>query len=140
MRNILFILFFILSCESSIDVEESDSLLRPEGTDDRVELLGMTVNDISSTGFEVVISYQNDLNLNATGTFYYCNETDDPTCDPLNGTSVTVSKSGTKFYHTIKNLSSPNDPGDRINTLFVVSDPDGFLGVDSFDADVNLSL
>lgn len=81
MRNILFILFFILSCESSIEVEESDSLLRPEGNDDRVELLGMTVNDISSTGFEVVISYQNDLNLNATGTFYYCNETDDPTCD-----------------------------------------------------------
>lgn len=135
---LLFLPFLYLSCNSEVVAESLSE--KTIGDSDKVELLGMVVNNISQSTFEVDVSYSNDINLNSVGTLYFCNETSSPSCDPFSGDSKISLRSKNKFKTFITGLGALGySPGDVLNITFEVFDGDGYLSFTQFDSQVNLA-
>jgi hypothetical protein len=130
--------FLYLSCNSEVVAESLSE--KTIGDSEKVELLGMVVNSITQSSFDVEISYLNDINLNSVGTLYFCNETSLPNCDPFTGDSKITLRSKNKFKASLTGLGALSySPGDVLNITFEVVDVDGYLSFSKFDSQVNLT-
>ncbi|MBT4790325.1 MAG: LamG domain-containing protein, partial [Halobacteriovoraceae bacterium] len=78
-----------------------------------------------------MIDFSNDQDDDASAILFFCNETDTPSCDPLTGTSVPLTKGAGEFTGSVTGLTSPNDNGDILNYIVVISDGDGVVGAPS---------
>lgn len=92
-----------------------------------LRLSNFDVTNEVKDGFYAKVDFEEAVGSNATATLYYCNETDSPGCDPLSGTSASMTKNGSIFEVTVTGLSSPFDEGDQVNAVAVGSDPEGVL-------------
>ena len=140
MKSLIKILFLCLfiSCESDIQLQSSDdnnSSSSSSGTSSGTSSLTFSIDNIITSGikengFSIVLGYVKDSGT-YSATLYYCNETDSPGCDPLAGTSQSLTVTDNFFYNTISNLSSPNDGGDTLNLLVQVSDGGSVVASDT---------
>lgn len=127
---------FIISCDSEVEAELLSA--KSKGTDPRLELFGMTVESITSTSFSISIDYGNDANRSSDGVLYYCNETQNPMCDPYNEGSIKyLNQEDNAFSGSVSGLT---DPGDSYNILFVGEDSDGYLTDNEISTQITLSL
>ena len=102
----------------------------PLTTSDNLADLRLSNFDVTNQvkdGFYAKVDFEEAVGSNATVTLYYCNETDSPGCDPLAGTSTSMTKNGSIFEVTVTGLTSPYDEGDRVNSVAVGTDPEGVL-------------
>ena len=93
-------------------------------------------SDPTSTSFDTLVDFTYDQNDDATAVLYWCNETDNPGCDPyddnvssglMNRVQDTGLDSG-EFTFGVSGLSDPQDPGDTINVRVIGYDDDGVTG------------
>jgi hypothetical protein len=124
--KLLFILFnmviLLSSCsESRVTIQNLKLLNGGDG----IVVSTPTSNAIVQDGFDLTVPVSSDNNSNSSGIIFYCSETDTPGCDPSTGDSQTLIKNGEKFEISITGLSSPYEPGEVINYIVVISDPDG---------------
>lgn len=106
----------------------------PLTTSDNLADLRLTNFDVTNQvkdGFYAKVDFEESVGSNATVDLYYCNETDSPGCDPLAGSSTSMTKNGSIFEVTVTGLTSPFDEGDQVNAVAVGSDPEGVLNEES---------
>ncbi|MFT6631014.1 MAG: hypothetical protein ACJAS4_000960 [Bacteriovoracaceae bacterium] len=140
MKYLVLFLFQFLSQSCNSEVVAESLSEKTIGDSEKVELLGMVVNNITQSSFDVEISYSNDINLNSVGTLYFCNETSGPSCDPFTGDSKITLRSKNKFKVSLTSLGALSySPGDVLNITFEVVDVDGYLSFTKFDSQVNLA-
>lgn len=98
------------------------------GADNDTLISNLSITNVTTTGFDIRVRKRGDNNANGSVSLYYCNKTDDPTCDPIDGTSALMSCAGGYCDVSISSLSSPNDPNDLIELVVMASDSDGVAG------------
>ena len=129
------LLFFLLtSCGSDItytDIKENlknkikNTFTAPGNV---THIIHQNVNSYGVDNFTVELAFLKDDNANNSASLYYCNLTDDGSCDPKLGTKVPMIRSTSKFLVSINSLSSPNDPGDTLRFIIELIDEDGIQG------------
>lgn len=119
----IIISFYFVGCGSEVEAELLSA--RSKGEDPKLQLFGMTVSNVTSSSFSVVVNYGNDANRSSDGQLYYCNESNSPSCDPYaDGSFIDLSRADNAFSGTVSGLT---DPGDAYNILFIGIDTDGYL-------------
>ncbi|MBT4789975.1 MAG: hypothetical protein HON90_00265 [Halobacteriovoraceae bacterium] len=136
MILVIFILGFA-ACSSEVQVEKFNeqnqtpeiiiSDLPPVDNDNNNDViaLGLSISNIDIDSFTANITISNDENDNSAAQLFYCNETDSAGCDPLLFTPTSLIKTDNSFKLILSSLASPNDAGDILNIVVVVSDIDG---------------
>lgn len=82
----------------------------------------------TSSSFEISVDITGDDNRNSLMTMYYCNNTDNPGCDPeLSGISIVMERNNQSYSASVHDLSS-DSIGDEYKISVVASDPDGTTG------------
>lgn len=89
----------------------------------QINLSTPVVNNITTNSFDVSMSFSYDNNSNATASLFYCNETVNPGCDPLAGSSIMMTRSGNSFNTSLTSLT--NSLVDQYNIQVFVIDSDG---------------
>ncbi|MDP7320341.1 MAG: hypothetical protein QF441_07005 [Bacteriovoracaceae bacterium] len=138
MNKAIFIFVFLalVSCQSEVTYEsfkkDIAKVANPiDEASKSITIEDSNINAIAEDNFEISITTSNDSNDNSSAIFYYCNETDTPSCDPLLGDTQALSKTGTGFFYHLTGLTSPYDPGDTLNYIVVITDPDGVENIPS---------
>ena len=136
MILVIFILGFA-ACSSEVQVEKfneqnqtpeiiiSDPPPVDNDNNNDVIALGLSISNIDIDSFTANITISNDENDNSAAQLFYCNETDSAGCDPLLFTPTSLIKTDNSFKLILSSLASPNDAGDILNIVVVVSDIDG---------------
>ena len=93
-------------------------------------LTGISVQDLNVSRivqdqFYISLDYSGDGDGDSVTQAYYCNKTNNASCDPLTNTPKTLSKSSGLIQGYLTSLLSSNDPGDVLNLRVEVTDPDG---------------
>lgn len=101
-------------------------------------MTSLSITNITTTGFDVVLDFDGDDNANSSAVFYYCNQTDTPLCDPTSGDSLSLTKSQSTFSGSVMGLTNPPyDSGDVLKTIVTITDADG---VTSIKTNSNITL
>ena len=128
--------FFLVSCGSEVEAELLSA--RSKGEDPKLQLFGMTITNVTTTSFGVTINYGNDANRSSDGYLYYCNESNNPSCDPYTeGSFIDLDRADNAFSGSVSGLT---DPGDAYNILFIGIDTDGYLTDNEISTQILLSL
>ncbi len=88
-----------------------------------IKIDGQNVSNITSNSFQINLPFSYDTNSNSSALIYYCNETQNPGCDPLLGVSQALTRNSSSFDGVISSIT--NNIEDDLNILVVISDPDG---------------
>src|SRR6202012_1796238 len=90
------------------------------------EMTTLAFSSITSSGFLATANFVGDHNANATATIYYCDNTSTPGCNPLTGTSASMTHGATSFTYTASSLT--NSGTDTYNVEVIAADADGISG------------
>ena len=93
-----------------------------------IMISNLQVSNASLSGMDISIDFSGDNENSATVTLYYCNETDSAGCDPLAGSSLSMTRGASSYTASLSGLSSPYDEADELNLAVVAVDPDGVTG------------
>jgi hypothetical protein len=84
----------------------------------------LVTNSVTTTSFGAQITFAGDANTNGACTFYYCDNTASPGCDPTAGSSTAMTRGAGVFTSAISGLTNQN-PGHQYNIRTVCADADG---------------
>ncbi len=107
----------LYSCTSAIELKDEAAVENTKGIEFKIH--DLLISDITENDFSVSLGYTKDESV-YTSVLFYCNETDNPGCDPRVGNNVVLTTSPTNFYKNIKNLANQNDPSDTLNLVAIV--------------------
>ena len=93
-----------------------------------ITIFSFDVSGITNDDFTAQVGFTGDDNTNATVTLYYCNETHNPSCDPLDGENVVMTPGSGVFTTSVANLPYPYAGGEQLNLAVVAIDTDGVTG------------
>jgi hypothetical protein len=93
-----------------------------------ITISNLITTNASLSGFDISADFSGDDEGNGAVNFHYCNETDNPGCNPLLEVPVAMVRGGGVFTYSLGGLLSPNDEADEINIAIVATDPNGTSG------------
>ncbi len=96
-------------------------------------------SSVTDTSFDANVTYTGDGDGDATVDFCYCNESDNPGCNPIAGVCNSMIDGGSDYNISVVGLTAPNDPGDTLNIAINPNDPDGVISPPS-NSTVTLAL
>lgn len=132
-KNLIFLIFsfILIACKSEISVStlsDTTALTNPN----QIYVEEVQVQNITTDSFDVKMIFSSDKNLNSNSTFYYCNETSNPGCNPYDGNSFSMNKS-INFFEAQLSISKPQfSPGDKISYKIKITDKDGVVGRETY--------
>ncbi len=131
--NLYLIISLVLlsSCSEKLSVQRFKKAISINlNNDNAIEVSNLRIENLTNDSFTIITDFTGDNNTNSYANGFYCNETDNPGCDPfMDGIPVALVKTGSNYSININSLTTPWDPGDTISFEVKTNDADGGTGL-----------